>query len=133
MTTPTDDRRRVDSGTKWEAVAGYCRAIRVGDRILVSGTVAADQEGNLVGLDNARVQTNYILDKIEAAIVELGGSLADVVRTRMYVADIYNWERVAKAHGERFGAIRPVTTLVQAQLIGPEYLVEIEAEAVVTR
>ena len=131
MNGSTDDRRRVDSGTQWEAVAGYCRALRVGDRILVSGTVAVDQDGNLVGLDNAGVQTRYIIDKIERAIVELGGSLADVVRTRMFVADIYNWERVAKAHGERFGAIRPVTTLVQAQLIGPEYLVEIEAEAVV--
>ena len=131
MTTPTDDRRRVDSGTKWEAVAGYCRAIRVGDRILVSGTVAVDPEGNLVGLDNAGAQTRYIIDKIEAAIMELDGTLADVVRTRMFVADIYNWERVAKAHGDRFGPIRPVTTLVQAQLIGPEFLVEIEAEAVV--
>lgn len=131
MTTPTDDRRRVSSGTKWEAVAGYCRALRVGDRILVSGTVAVDQDGNLVGLDDAGMQTRFILDKIEAAIVELGGTLADVVRTRMFVADIYNWERVTKAHGERFRTIRPVTTLVQAQLIGPEYLVEIEAEAVV--
>lgn len=86
--------------------------------------MAVDPEGNLVGLDNAATQTRYIIDKIERAIVELGGSLADVVRTRMFVADIYNWERVAKAHGDRLGAIRPVTTLVQAQLIGPEFLVE---------
>ena len=131
MTPPTDDRRRVDSGTKWEAMAGYCRAIRVGDRILVSGTTATNEKGELVGLDDAAAQARYILKKIEGAIVELGGSLADVVRTRIYVSDIYNWERVAQVHGERFKEIRPVNTLVQANLVGPEYLVEIEAEAVV--
>ena len=131
MTPPTDDRRRVDSGTKWEAMAGYCRAIRVGDRILVSGTTATNEKGELVGLDDAAAQARYILKKIEGAIVELGGSLADVVRTRIYVSDIYNWERVARVHGERFKEIRPVNTLVQANLVGPEYLVEIEAEAVV--
>lgn len=131
MTTPKDDRRRVDSGTKWEALAGYCRAIRVGDRILVSGTTATNEKGELVGSDDPAAQARFVFDKIERAIVELGGSLTDVVRTRVFVAEISHWERVARVHGERFGAIRPVNTLVQAQLVGPEYLVEIEAEAVV--
>jgi enamine deaminase RidA (YjgF/YER057c/UK114 family) len=84
-----------------------------------------------VGSDDPAAQARYIFDKIERAIIELGGSLADVVRTRVFVAEISHWERVARVHGERFGAIRPVNTLVQAQLVGPEYLVEIEAEAVV--
>jgi len=128
----TNERRRVDSGTKWEAMAGYCRAIRVGDRILVAGTTATDAQGNLVGSDDPGAQARFILDKIERAIVELGGSLADVVRTRVYVAEISHWERVARVHGERFKEIRPVNTLVQASLVGPEFLVEIEAEAVVS-
>ncbi len=133
MSNVPSDRRRVDSGTKWEAMAGYCRAIRVGERILVAGTTATDGEGKLVGMDDAAAQARFIFDKIEAAIVELGGSLADVVRTRVYVAEISHWERVARVHGERFGDIRPVNTLVQASLVGSEYLVEIEAEAIISR
>jgi enamine deaminase RidA (YjgF/YER057c/UK114 family) len=122
----------VSTGTPWEALAGYSRAVRVGDRILVSGTTATGPEGLVGGADPA-AQTRYILDIIEAAIERLGGTLRDVVRTRIYVRDIEDWEAVARIHGERFGAIRPANTLVEARLVGEEYLVEIEAEAIVMR
>lgn len=123
-------RQSVNSGTSWEAIAGYCRAVRVGDRILVSGTTATGPDGLVGGADPA-AQTLYVLDKIEAAILQLGGKLEDVVRTRVFVSKIDHWEAVARIHGERFGHIRPVNTLVEARLVGPEYLVEIEAEAIV--
>lgn len=123
-------RASVGSGTTWESLAGYARAVRIGDRILVSGTTATGPDG-LVGGDDPAAQASYALDKIERAIVELGGTLRDVVRTRMFVSNIENWEAVARVHGERFGKIRPVNTLVEARLVGPEYLVEIEAEAVI--
>ena len=123
-------RASVSSGTTWEALAGYARAVRIGDQILVSGTTATGPDG-LVGGDDPAAQARYALDKIERAIVELGGTLSDVVRTRVFVSNIENWEAVARVHGERFGKIRPVNTLVEARLVGPEYLVEIEAEAVV--
>ncbi len=126
----THTRQAVNSGTVWEALAGYCRALRVGDRILVSGTTATGPEG-LVGGDDPAAQARYALDKIEAAIGQLGGRLEDVVRTRVFVSNIAHWEAVARVHGERFGHIRPVNTLVEARLVGPEYLVEIEAEAIV--
>jgi enamine deaminase RidA (YjgF/YER057c/UK114 family) len=124
-------RTSVSSGTPWEEIAGYARAIRVGERILVSGTTASSPDGKVVGEGDAGAQARYILDKIEAAIGQLGGTLADVVRTRVYVADIAEWEPVARAHGERFGAIRPVNSLVEARLVNPQMLVEIEAEAIV--
>lgn len=123
-------REFVGSGTIWEELAGYARAVRVGDRILVSGTTATGPDGNVVGSGDPAMQTRFILDKIEAAIAQLGGSLRDVVRTRIYVSDIAHWEIVARAHGERLGDVRPVNSLVEARLIGEEYLVEIEAEAV---
>ncbi len=123
-------RRYIGSGTPWEDLAGYARAVRVGDLILVSGTTAHGPHGPVATGDPAG-QTRFILNKIEAAIRQLGGELHDVVRTRIYVSNIDHWEAVALVHGERFGEIRPVTTLVQAQLIGPDYLVEIEAEAIV--
>ncbi|HJZ49527.1 MAG TPA: RidA family protein [Roseiflexaceae bacterium] len=123
-------RSSVDTGTRWEALAGYARAVRVGERILVSGTTATGPQG-VVGAGDVAAQAHYILDKIEAAIVELGGALRDVVRTRVYVRNIDDWETVARVHGERFGAIRPANTLIQAQLVGDEYLVEIEADAVI--
>ena len=126
----THTRQSVSSGTTWEALAGYSRAVRVGDRILVSGTTATGPDG-LVGGDDPAAQARYALDKIEAAIRQLGGRLEDVVRTRVYVSKIEHWEAVARVHGERFGPIRPVNTLVEARLVGPEYLVEIEAEAIV--
>lgn len=124
------ERRSVGSGTNWEELAGYARAVRVGDHILVSGTTATGSEG-LVGGNDPAAQARYILDKIEKAITQLGGSMRDVVRTRIFVKNIDDWEPVALVHGERFGQIRPANTLVEAKLVGPEYLVEIEAEAVV--
>ncbi len=124
-----DGRRRVVSGTVWEDFAGYCRAVREGDRILVSGTTATHGD-RLVGGSDPAAQTHFVLDKIEGAIQSLGGRLEDVVRTRVIVQHLSDWEAVARAHGERFGEIRPVNTLVQAGLIGDEYLVEIEAEAI---
>jgi enamine deaminase RidA (YjgF/YER057c/UK114 family) len=123
-------RESYDSGTTWEALAGYSRAVRVGDRILVSGTTATGP-GGLVGGSDAAAQASYAIDKIENAIQRLGGRLQDVVQTRVYVSDIAHWEAVARVHGERFGAIRPANVMVQARLVGEEYLVEIEAEAIV--
>jgi enamine deaminase RidA (YjgF/YER057c/UK114 family) len=123
-------RSSIQTGTHWEALAGYARAVRVGDRILVSGTTATGPDG-VVGMGDAAAQARFILDRIEAAIGQLGGRLGDVVRTRVYVRNIGDWEVVARVHGERFGAIRPANTLVQAKLVGDEYLVEIEAEAIV--
>jgi enamine deaminase RidA (YjgF/YER057c/UK114 family) len=123
-------RASVDTGTAWEALAGYARAVRIGDRILVSGTTATAPDGQAVQGD-AAAQARFILDKIERAIRGLGGRLADVVRTRIYVRRLEDWEPVARVHGERFGMIRPANTLVQAGLVGDPYLVEIEAEAVI--
>ena len=125
-------RASVDSGTTWEAVAGYARAVRVGDRILVSGTTATGPDGEVVGAGDPAAQARFVLDKIEAAVRQLGGRLADVVRTRVYVRRIEDWEAVARVHGDRFRDIRPANTLVQAALVGEAYLVEIEAEAVVS-
>ncbi len=124
-------RALVSSGTTWEQAAGYARAVRIGERILVSGTTATDENGKVVGPGDPAAQARFALDKIERAIVQLGGTLRDVVRTRIYVSDIRHWEAVARVHGERFGAVRPANTLVAAQLVGDEYLVEIEAEAVI--
>ena len=123
-------RASVDSGTVWEAMAGYSRAVRVGDRILVSGTTATGPDG-AVAPGDAAAQARFILDKIERAIEALGGGLRDVVRTRVYLRRLEDWEAVSRVHGERFGAIRPANTLVQAGLVGEPYLVEIEAEAVI--
>ena len=124
------DRTSVGSGVSWEETYGYSRAVRVGDRIYVSGTTATGPDG-LVAPGDAAGQARYALDKIEAAITTLGGTLGDVVRTRIFVARIDDWKEVGAVHGERFGTIRPANTLVRADLIGDEYLVEIEAEAVV--
>ena len=122
------DRRSVSTGTPWEAIAGYARAVRVGNRVLVSGTTASGPDGS-VGVGDPAAQTRFVLDRIERALVELGASLRDVVRTRIFVRRIEDWEAVARVHGERFGGIRPANTLVQAQLVGDDLLVEIEAEA----
>ena len=123
-------KQTFDSGTVWEGMAGYSRAVRIGDRILVSGTTATGENG-LVGGSDPAAQANFVIDKIEHAINQLGGQLNDVVRTRVFISDVENWEPVARVHGERFAAIRPANSLVQAKLIGEEYLVEIEAEAVI--
>jgi enamine deaminase RidA (YjgF/YER057c/UK114 family) len=123
-------RQRVSSGTKYEALAGYSRAVRVGDRVLVSGTTASGPEGP-VAVGDAAGQARFVLDRIEGALREVGASLRDVVRTRIFVRRIEDWEAVARVHGERFGAVRPANTLVQAALVHPDLLVEIEAEAVI--
>jgi len=121
---------QIDSGTTWEELAGYSRAVRSGNRILVSGTTAT--HGALaIGKGDPSAQTHFVIDKIEASIESLGGKLSDVVRTRVYVNNLNDWEAISRAHGERFVDIRPANTLVGAQLIGSEYLVEIDAEAVI--
>ncbi len=121
---------QIDSGTTWEELAGYSRAVRSGNRILVSGTTAT--HGALaIGKGDPSAQTHFVIDKIEASIESLGGKLSDVVRTRVYVNNLNDWEAISRAHGERFADIRPANTLVGAQLIGSEYLVEIDAEAVI--
>jgi aryl-alcohol dehydrogenase-like predicted oxidoreductase/enamine deaminase RidA (YjgF/YER057c/UK114 family) len=126
------NRSRVDSGSLWEPIAGYSRAIREGNRILVSGTTATHGSGQVIGKGNAAVQTTYILDKISAGIKALGGRLEDVVRTRIYLTNGDDWQAVSKVHGSYFGEIRPANTMLRvAGLIGAGYLVEIEAEAVV--
>lgn len=123
-------RRRVDSGSVWEGICGYSRAVRTGDRILVSGTTATHGSGEIICKGDPHGQTVYILDKIAASIRALGGGLDDVVRTRIYLRDITKWEPVARVHGRYFGAVRPANTLIEiADLVG-EYDVEIEAEAV---
>jgi len=123
-------RTSVSSGTQWEEMAGYSRAVRVDDRILVSGTTATGPDG-LVGGEDPAAQAHYAIDKIATAIEQLGGRLEDVVRTRVYISSVAHWEPVALVHGERFGHIRPANSLVEARLVGPEYLVEIEAEAII--
>ena len=124
------ERRSVSSGTLWEEKFGYSRAVRVGDHIYVSGTTATGPDG-LVAPGDPAGQARYALDKIEKAIRDLGGSLGDVVRTRIFIARMDDWEAEAKVHGDRFGMIRPANTLVRADLVGEAFLVEIEAEAVV--
>ena len=124
-------RTHIDSGTKWESLAGYSRAVRVDDRVLVSGTTATHGAIS-VGIDDPIAQAHFVIDKIEAALVSLGAKLTDVVRTRIYVTNEANCEAIARVHGERFADIRPANTLVVAQLIGAQYLVEIEAEAVIS-
>ncbi len=128
--TLEDSIRRFSTDTPWEAVGGYSRAVRSGNRIYVAGTTASSQTGAL-GLDDAGEQTRAILEIIQAAIESLGGDMSNVVRTRIYVKDISLWESVARVHGEFFADVRPACTLVEARLVDDSLLVEIEAEAVV--
>lgn len=123
-------RTQVSTGSPWEPIVGYCRAVRVGNQIEVAGTTAM-KDGEVVGEGDAYAQTVHILGMIDAAIRELGGQLKNVVRTRMFVTDISRWEEIGRAHGEVFGTIRPAATMVEVKaLIDPRLLVEIEAQAI---
>ena len=126
------ERINFASGAPWEEIVGYSRAVRMGSTIEVTGTVALDENNEIVGRDDAYQQTKFIIQKIEKILQKAGASLNDVVRTRMFVTDISKWEQYGKAHGEFFRNIRPCTSMIEVKgLIGPEFLIEIEATAII--
>ena len=126
-------RTNYSSGAKWEDIVGYSRAVKIGNVIEVTGTVAVDEHSNLIGEGDAYLQTKFIIQKIEAVLKQAGAELTDVVRTRMFVTDISKWEEYGRAHGEYFKEIKPCNTMVEVSaLIEPDYMIEIEATAIIT-
>jgi len=124
-------RQNFSSGAKWEDIVGYSRAVRMGNIIEVTGTVAVDDNGETVGINDAYEQTKFIIQKMEKVLIRAGASLKDVVRTRMFVTDISRWEEYGKAHGEFFSTIKPCTSMIEVKgLIDKSYLIEIEATAI---
>lgn len=125
------ERTNYSSGAKWEDIVGYSRAVRVGDTVEVTGTVAVDEHGNTVGINDPYEQTRFILKKIAGVLERAGAGMKDVVRTRMFVTDISKWEEYGRAHGEFFGDIKPCTSMIEVKgLIDPSYMIEIEATAI---
>jgi enamine deaminase RidA (YjgF/YER057c/UK114 family) len=125
-------RKNISTGTPWEAVVGYSRAVRIGNHVWVAGTTATDEQGRVVGVGDPAAQTRYAIEKIQRALASAGVTLSDVVRTRTFVTDISEWEAVGRVHGEFFATIRPAATMVEVSaLVDPDHLVEIEVDAYV--
>ena len=127
-------RINISSGTKWEEAVGYSRVVKVGNQVFVTGTTSVDEDGNIIGVGDVYQQTKYIISKIEKYLNKAGANLKDVVRTRMFVVNIADWQEVGKAHNEFFKNIKPATTMVEVNsLIDPDLLIEIEADAIILK